>query len=395
MLDLTLVRQKFKELNCCIIVPTYNNDHALKEVIEGVLQYTDDIIVVNDGSTDRTIEILEQFPVVRKIHIPRNTGKGWALRQGFNHAIELGYRYSITIDSDGQHFPDDLPLFLELLEQQPDCIILGSREMSREEVPGTSSFGHKFSIFWFKVETGIKVLDVQTGFRLYPLNKIKEIKWVFSKKFEYEVEILVRLAWRKVNIISVPVKVYYAPKEIRISHFRKFRDFTRVSIANSILVFIALLWVRPLSFFQGLRKKSVREFYGEYIVNSKDSNAKLAKSFALGFFIGVSPIWGWQIVTTLALAHVLKLNKFVAVTASNISLPPMLPFVIFLSYIIGHWVLGVNEPAMNFSSGLGFQGITENLVQYLIGSLILGILLAAILGPLSYLLLYLFRKKNV
>ena len=395
MPNLPAIRQQFADLNCCIIIPTYNNDHALEDVIKGILLYTDDIIVVNDGSTDQTAAILERFPGVQKINIPVNTGKGWALRQGFKHAIDRGYRYAITIDSDGQHFPDDLPLFLAMVAQNPDSMILGARDMNSEEVPGTSSFGHKFSIFWFKVETGITVLDVQTGYRLYPLDKIREIRWVVSKKYEYEVEILVRLAWRGVNVLSVPVKVYYAPKESRISHFRKVRDFTRVSIVNSILVFMALLWVRPLSFFKGLRKKSVKEFFREYIVNSQDSNVKLAKSIALGLFIGVTPIWGWQIVTTFGLAHLFKLNKFVAVTASNISLPPMLPFVIFLSYIIGGWIMGVDGSNLHYSPGLGLQWLKENLLQYLLGSLVLGIMLAVVFGPVSYLLLRLFRKPNV
>jgi len=367
----------------------------LKEVIEGVLQYTDDVIVVNDGSTDQTHSILERFPGIYKINIPVNTGKGWALRLGFAYAIKHGYRYAITLDSDGQHFPEDLPLFLNMVENHPDSVILGARDMTREDVPGTSNFGHKFSIFWFKVETGITVLDVQTGFRLYPLTRIKEIRWVVSKKYEYEVEILVRLAWRGVKVLSVPVKVYYAPKEIRVSHFRKFADFTRVSIANSILVFMALLWVRPLSFFKGLRKKSIREFFMEYIINSKDSNAKLAISVALGLFIGVTPIWGWQIVTTFGLAHLFKLNKFVAVTASNISLPPMLPFIIFLSYLLGGWVMGVNISNLPYVHGLGLQWIKENLVQYLLGSLILGFMLSLALGPVTYLLLTVFRKKHV
>ena len=395
MLNLPQVRQKFVELNCCIIIPTYNNDHALESVISGVLEYTDDVIVVNDGSTDQTKAILDRINRIQKITIPLNTGKGWALRQGFAHAIKQGYRYAITIDSDGQHFPEDLPQFLNLIEEQPDSLILGARDMVQEAIPGTSSFGHKFSIFWFKVETGITVLDVQTGFRLYPLNRIKEIKWIVSKKYEYEVEILVRLAWQGVNILSVPVKVYYAPKEIRVSHFRKFRDFTRVSIANSILVFMALLWVRPLSFFKGLRKKSIREFFMEYVVNSQDSNSKLAMSVALGLFIGVTPIWGWQIVTTFGLAHLFKLNKFVAVTVSNISLPPMLPFIIFLSYLLGGWVMGVEMSNLHYIHGLGFQWIKENLIQYLLGSLILGSLLSLVLGPVTYILLTVFRKKHV
>jgi uncharacterized protein (DUF2062 family) len=274
-------------------------------------------------------------------------------------------------------------------------MILGARDMSQDAVPGTSSFGHKFSIFWFRIETGIKVADVQTGYRLYPLNEVKKIKKLYSTKYEYEVEILVRLAWRGVKVLSLPVRVYYAPAESRVSHFRKFRDFTRVSIVNSILVFIALLWVRPLVFFKGLRKKSVREFFTEYIVNSGDSNAKLAMSVALGLFIGVAPIWGWQIITTLGLAHLFKLNKFVALTASNISLPPMLPFIIFLSYVMGGLVLGQNVTQVSYSQGMGLHWIKENLVQYLIGSIILGMSLVITLAPISYLLLRLFRKNHV
>jgi len=395
MKDSDLVRHQFNELNCCIIVPTYNNDHALESVINGILGYTDHLIVVNDGSTDRTAEILELYPGIQKINIPVNTGKGWALRQGFAHAIRQGYRYAITIDSDGQHFPDDLPVFLDMVAENPDSVILGARDMSLEEVPGTSNFGHKFSIFWFKVETGITVLDVQTGYRLYPLDRLKEIKWIFSKKYEYEVEILVRLAWRGVNILSVPVKVYYAPPETRVSHFRKFRDFTRVSIANSLLVFMAILWVRPLSFFKGLRKKSIREIYQKYVINSGDSNLKLALSVALGLFIGVTPIWGWQIVTAFGLAHVFRLNKFVTVLTSNISIPPLLPLIIFLSYLLGGWAMGVNIANLTYTPGLGLQWIKDNILQYLIGSLVLGGMLAAVFGPLAYLLLTLFRKQDV
>jgi len=394
MVDLQTVRQQFTDLHCCCIIPTYNNDHALESVITGVLSFTNHVIVVDDGSTDQTKAILQRIPQIDVVTIPVNTGKGWALRQGFAHATDRGYRYAVTIDSDGQHFPEDLPLFLDLIEKEPGAMILGARDMSQEEVPGTSSFGHKFSIFWFKVETGITVLDVQTGFRLYPLEQISRIRWVFSKKYEYEVEILVRLAWRGVRVLSVPVKVYYAPKETRVSHFRKFTDFTRVSIANSILVFMALLWVRPLSFFRDLRKRSVREFFMEYIVNSTDSNAKLAFSVALGLFMGVTPIWGWQIVTTFGLAHLLKLNKFVAVTVSNISLPPVMPFIIFLSYWLGGLVMGVKMSNLHYTQGPGLQWIKENLVQYLLGSITFGLLLAAVMGPLTYLLLSVFRKEK-
>ena len=386
---------KHSSLGYCVIIPTYNNDHALADVINGVLQHTGDVIVVNDGSTDNTGLILAQYPNIQVINIPKNTGKGWALRQGFKNAILRGYQYAITIDSDGQHFPDDIPLFLDLIAKEPDSMILGARNMLQDEVPSTSSFGRKFSIFWFRVETGIKTPDVQTGFRLYPLDKIKGIKWFFTRKYEFEVEILVRLAWQGVKILSVPVKVYYAPKETRVSHFRKFRDFTRVSITNSLLVFMALLWVRPFALIKVIGKKSPREFIREYVVNSKDSNSRLAASVALGLFIGVTPIWGWQIVTTIGLAHLFKLNKFVAVTASNISLPPVLPLILFLSYLTGGWILGANVDNFRFSSGISLQWVRENLIQYIIGSFALGLAIALVFGLISFLLFQLFRKAHV
>ncbi len=137
----------------------------------------------------------------------------------------------------------------------------------------------------------------------------------------------------------------------------------------------------------------MREFVREYILNSGDSNIKLSLSVSLGLFIGVTPIWGWQIVTTLGLAHLLKLNKFVAVSVSNISLPPMLPFVIFLSYLIGGWAMGVNTTNIHYMPGSGLQWIRENIIQYLLGSVLLGLSLALVMGPVTYLILSIFRKN--
>jgi len=332
MSDTGSIRQKMKELGCCVIIPTYNNTGTLEKVINGVSEYTDDIIVVNDGSTDGSGEILKKWTggqadrrtrdagrqssvtdhrtPVTVITLPGNKGKGFALRQGFKKAIEKGYRYSITIDSDGQHFPEDIPKFIEKIEKDPEAMIIGARNMEQEDVPGTSSFGHKFSIFWFRVETGMKIPDVQSGYRLYPLKRIASIRHFYSTRYEFEVEVLVRLAWRGVPVRSVPVRIWYAPKGERVSHFRKGTDFARASLVNALLVFAALLWVRPFHFAKGLRKKSFREIIREYVINSEDSNSKLAWSVTLGIFIGVSPFWGWQMVVAVSLAHFMRLNRF-------------------------------------------------------------------------------------
>ncbi len=393
MTDFDQSRLKFEELKCCVIIPTYNNDKTLEQVILDVLDYTRDVIVVNDGSTDQTPDILAKFDYLQVINIRKNKGKGYALRLGFHHAFRQGFRYAITIDSDGQHYADDLPDFIEKIEQKPDSVIIGARNMEDETVPGTSSFGHKFSIFWFRIETGLKVPDIQSGYRLYPLEKMEGMRF-FGRKYEFEVEALVKLAWKDVNITSVPIKVYYAPKGERVSHFRKFHDFTRVSIANIILVFTAFLWVNPFRFVKALRKKSIRKFIRDYIINSNDSNMKIALSVAIGVFIGVIPIWGFQMLVAFGLAYFLKLNKFVAVVASNISIPPMLPLILLLSYITGGLIIGYSKHTVHYSSGVTLLWLKENIVQYLVGSIVFGILAAIVLGTITYFLLRFFRKSQ-
>jgi glycosyltransferase involved in cell wall biosynthesis len=388
-------RQKFEELKCCVIIPTYNNGNTLEQVIRDVLEYSRDVIVVNDGATDQTAEILARFGFLRVISIPKNKGKGYALRLGFHYAYKQGFRYAITIDSDGQHYPEDLPKFLDKIEEEPDSVIIGARNMDDESVPGTSSFGHKFSIFWFRIETGLKVPDIQSGYRLYPLEKMEGMRF-FGRKYEFEVEVLVKLAWRDVNFHSVPIKVYYAPKGERVSHFRKFHDFTRVSIANTLLVCAALFWINPFRFVKALRKKSIRQFIQDNVINSRFTNMEIAISVSVGVFIGVIPIWGFQMLVAFGVAHWLKLNRFVTVAASNISIPPMLPLILFLSYITGGLIIGYNKAAVKYSSGISLEWVKGNILQYLVGSVVFGILAGVVLGAITYFLLQIFRKsKNV
>jgi glycosyltransferase involved in cell wall biosynthesis len=382
-----------RELRCCVIIPTYNNDGTIENVIRGTGKYTTDIIVVKDGSTDCTQEILGRFPGILVVSIPQNKGKGNALREGFKTALSLGFTYAITLDSDGQHFPDDIPAFVSMIAEHPGSLIVGARNMDQQGIPGGSSFGHKFSIFWFKVETGFSIPDVQTGYRLYPLEKIAPIRF-YTTKFEFEVEVLVRSAWKGIRILSVPVKVYYAPKGERVTHFRKYRDFGRTTILNTILVFCALLYIKPARFFQILRQRSWRELFNEYVLKSSESNLRLALSVALGAAFSALPIWGWQMVAAVAAAHTLKLNKFVTLVFANLSIPPFMPVMIFLSYITGGYVLGKRTDGISYSNSITLQWIEKNIVQYLVGSMVFAVVLALALGIITYLLLAIFRKRN-
>lgn len=377
------VQNAIFEKKICILIPTYNNEKTLKRVIDGVLDYTESIIVINDGSTDSTLHILGQYPKITTISLPENKGKGNGLKIGFRKAKELGFNYAITIDSDGQHYPDDIPVFVEaLLNEDQDVLLIGNRNMSQDGIPKKSSFGNRFSNFWFWFETGIKLEDTQSGYRLYPLHKIP--KKYFTPKFEFEIEIIVRTAWRHTPVKNVPIKVLYDPAE-RVSHFRPFKDFTRISILNTILVTITLLYIIPRNFINNFRKKSFKRFIKEDVLESDGSNRTKAFSIALGVFIGLCPLWGFQTLLVISLSVLFKLNKVLAFVASNVSLPPLIPFVIAASLFLG--APFVHGDSNILSSELNFELIKNNLLQYVIGSLILASSMSLILGIGTFLFL--------
>jgi glycosyltransferase involved in cell wall biosynthesis len=234
-----------KDKDICILIPTYNNWQFLPEVLTAVLQYTSNVIVVNDGSTDGTDELLSAYQSQMAIvSYPQNKGKGYALSRGFDKAEELGFSYAITMDSDGQHLAEDLPLFIEAVKIYPEAMIIGSRKLKQENMPGKNTFANRFSNFWFAVQTGIRLPDTQTGFRLYPLRKMKEIRPCTSR-YEAELELLVRSAWKNIPLIPLPIHVYYPEKDKRITHFRPGVDFLRISLLNTLLCFLAVVYGYP------------------------------------------------------------------------------------------------------------------------------------------------------
>jgi glycosyltransferase involved in cell wall biosynthesis len=392
--NLQLIQAKFKQLQVCVIIPTYNNQGTLAAIITDVLAYADQVIVVNDGSTDDTQAIIQSFPQIKSVSYTQNVGKGWALRKAFEFAVEQGYQYAITIDSDGQHFASDLPAFIERLEQEPDSLIIGSRNMEQSSVPGKSSFGHKFSNFWFWVETGIKCPDTQSGYRLYPIHLLKNTKYI-TRKYEFEIEVIVRAAWKGIKIDWVPVTVYYAPKETRISHFRPFQDFSRISVLNTILVIITFAYIKPRDFFRTLfDKKKARQMMKNLFFNPEHSPQLKAKSVAFGVFMGIVPIWGFQLLVAISLAFLFRLNKAIVVTAAHISVAPMIPVIIFLSYKTGSLWMGSRNVDIPLDK-ISLQSIGEHLEQYLYGSISLAIFAGIIAGLLTFALLKLFKRRPV
>jgi glycosyltransferase involved in cell wall biosynthesis len=246
-----------KNSEICVVIPTYNNEKTLPAVLDSVMQYVNAVVVVNDGSTDRTNEILYQYKEkVKIISYTTNRGKGFALKCGFDYACQRGYKYALTLDSDGQHYADDILKFIEAAEKYPNALIIGNRNFTHANMPKKSTFANKFSNFWFLVQTGMKLPDTQTGYRLYPLGKMKCLR-PFTSRYEAELELLVRCAWRGIKLISIPVKVFYAPKGERVSHFRPGIDFFRISLLNSFFTIFAMVYGYPAKFIRWIRFKAV------------------------------------------------------------------------------------------------------------------------------------------
>jgi len=392
------IKQKLSELKVCVVMPTYNNAATLKKAIEDVLKYTPDLIVVNDGSTDNTKEILNTFSEITTVTFSENKGKGTALKEGLRKAIRLGFQYATTIDSDGQHFASDISAFAEAIEKNPGSAIVGARNIEADGMPSKNTFANKFSNFWYKLETGISLPDTQSGFRLYPLEPIKNMK-LFSSKYEFEVEILVRLAWKDVPVTWIPISVYYPPEEERVSHFRPLRDFSRISVLNTALVLTMLLWIWPRDVFRYFTKNKLIKIIREQLAAHNESPEKLASAVGFGLFMGILPVWGFQMLLAAFFAHLMKLNKVVVLVASNISIPPMIPVIVYFSYRTGGLFFN-NGPDLMKRKSLEklYQHATQGdfynameqlglgIWQYVFGSIILGIAVATIGWVITWIL---------
>jgi glycosyltransferase involved in cell wall biosynthesis len=383
-------KQLLIDLNCCIIIPTYNNRKTIKKVISDVLEYANNVIVVNDGTTDGTSEIINTFNVkITSIGYPKNVGKGNALKTGFKEALKQGFDYAITIDSDAQHYADDIPKFIEVLQENPHSLLMGSRNMEQEGVPQKSSFGNKFSNFWVKLQTGITLPDTQTGYRLYPLKEVEKLT-LFTTKFEFEIEVLVKLAWRNVPVLPVDIKVKYDPDE-RVTHFRPWQDFTRISVLNTYLTTLTFLWYFHKRQFLKLWHNGIWTTIKNEAIKPQESNLRKSVSIGYGIFMGIMPLFGFQLLIGIPIAIFLKLNKVLSIAVAHISIPPMIPLIIYISYKIGALFI-VNSIEFTSWKELTLESIHLNFMQYFIGGWVFAFSASITAFLVSYTVLFFFRK---
>ncbi len=224
-----------------LIIPVYNHLQKVREVVLASKKLNIPIFVIDDGSTDGAYD---RIKAIEDIHILRhkvNRGKGAAILTGMLAARAIA-DWAITLDADGQHNPADALKLIRTIPTQKiqsgqRPIIVGKRQgMAGAGVPWTSRYGRKFSNFWVWLSGGPLMNDSQSGFRIYPLPETLNLN-VAARRFQFEIEILVKARWNMIPVYEAPVSVNYRPGVKRISHFRPFTDFMRNTGVFTRLIF--------------------------------------------------------------------------------------------------------------------------------------------------------------
>jgi glycosyltransferase involved in cell wall biosynthesis len=371
----------------CVLIPTYNNARTLEAAVRGAQEQLDDVVVVDDGSTDDTAQILAGMTGITVLRHERNRGKGAALRTGFAHAVASGYTHAVTMDSDGQHVAAEIP---RLLAGDESALVIGSRDLKASGGYRRSRFGLKNSNFWFWVATGLRVPDTQSGMRRYPLSSIDRLR-LRTTGYDLEIEVMVKAAWIGVPIESVPIDVIYPPREERVSHMRPVLDFLRIGRLNARLVFLRICLPAPYlgiiarkRFYAMPIRHRIRESFQELFLREPGSPKRIALSVGLGLFMGLAPIWGFQIAATLLVAHWTGLSKPVAVVASHVSVPVFIPAILYASLLLGRLALGRYDPTIALDA--------SDLPAWVVGSLILASATAIVGALITYVLVRCLKR---
>ncbi|MDR1243115.1 MAG: glycosyltransferase family 2 protein [Deltaproteobacteria bacterium] len=386
-------------LTYLVVIPLFNHAANIAAVVEGIFARpagacwpggTPAALVVNDGSTDDCEEVLPRLcaslnnacravpsAALRPLNVlrhERNLGKGAAILSGAAWAAARGFSHMITIDADGQHYPEDIPALMRESALYPDSIIVGSRDFGTGRVPVSSRFGRRFSWFWMRVQTGVDVSDMQSGFRIYPVQLLTCLKFT-EKRFAFEMEVLVKASWAGFRIRTVPVRVHYPPAAERVSHFKLFYDNFRITVMNTKLTLRALLPVPFLQYEQdGGGKISVLRPIGSLVRLLDDTNTPLRMGFSTFVAVAVNtlPLVGLQSPLILLAISWLKLNRAWTLAVHHAL---WTPFLIALSVECGYFLRN-GEFLAEISWTKMADELPARFAEWLLGSIVLAPLLA-------------------
>lgn len=370
-----------------VCIPVFDNPSTIAEVARDCLRETPfPVLIVDDGSKQPVTTILDHHcspgsrgprdagePLLRSarasgrlrvLRLEANRGKGAAIQAAVRVAVAEGFTHLITLDGDGQHLASEIPKLLEVARENPWDLVIGSRGLDGPHVPEASRFGRKFSNFWVSYQTRSVVSDSQSGFRLYPLFHLQTMRF-FTRRYDFEIEVLIRLLWKGVQVREVPIECIYPEASRRVSHFHKLWDNIRISCLNTLLVTVSLL-------------------------RSEGSPSRMALALGVGIAVGCTPFLGFHTLIAAALSVALRLNFVLLFVGSQVSIPPLAPFVILASIMTGRWLRG--DPGWmrpDFSARLAIERAGQQFSTWLEGSIVVGI----VLGGLGSLAAYAVAKR--
>ncbi len=380
-----------------VVVPVYNHSATLRQVVDGVLKLHPSVLVIDDGSSESVAGLLAGLPLEFVRH-PNNQGKGAALLTAAEWGLQRGYTHMVCLDADGQHDPAELPRFFAAITEHPQALIVGHRDFDQDSIPASSRFGRQFSNFWLRLQTGSRLKDSQSGFRAYPLLIFARLNF-WTRRYNFEVEVLVRSAWAGLELRDIDISVYYPPNDERISHFRGFVDNWRLTLLNTHLTSRSVLpWphrkiiesqttnsgtLKALSIFRPLA--SIRQ-----LLRENRSPQRLAVAAGVGILLGTWPLIFFHTIAILFVCGFFRLNKVAAVSSSQLCMPPIVPA---LCIELGHYFRHGRWLTELSLETLGYQAF-ERFYEWFLGSLLLAPLLALLVGVLTYLLAESVQKED-
>ncbi len=372
-----------------VVIPVYNHKDTIRDIVSRCLKYHPDVLVVDDGSEQNVESLLSDLNVTIIRH-EQNRGKGQAILTAANYAENHNITHIITLDADGQHYPEHIPEFIAAANEHPDATILGVRDFNSSDAPFSSRFGRAFGNFWVRLQTGFKVRDIQSGYRMYPVYVLNNLKYLF-RTFAFEDEVIVRSLWAGVPVEEIAVNVFYPGKANRVSHFNKFRDNLNLTLLNIYLTFRSIIpWPHhQIQYKNGefLLINDRLKIAKELLLNHSHP-FKMAMAGSLGVFLGALPLIGCHTLVIIFFASLFRLNKILAIATSQICMPPVVPAIcIEVGYFIR---FGKFITFSDFSSlsgvtfmQLGYLGL-QRLAEWFIGALIVGPILAVIVSIILF-----------
>lgn len=375
-----------ESINVLLVIPLYNHAETLRDVVVKALSTGLAVLVVDDGSTDEGLAKVSDLDC-HTVQLQKNMGKGEAIKAGAKFAAEHGFSAILTIDADGQHDPLEAEkLIVEAGQHSSPTVVIGARQMIQDTVPDSSHFGKKFSNFWVRLECGEELADTQSGMRLYPVKELLALT-LNRSRYDFEIEVLVKLVWSGVAVRSVDVSVHYPSPEERVSHFDKFIDNVRLSRLHTMLVLRRLV---PFPHKQLVPKDKQPKEPVVVVKNpwktlknlclESSSPLWLAVAVWFGLFLGALPLIACHTVVIIYVAYRFHLNKIAAVAASQFCMPPLVPA---LCIEVGYY-LRTGEFLLDLSWERWLLEVHHRLWEWLLGSLIVGPVLGFIGGALVY-----------